>query len=89
MSRAKKRRRDRSKKRRAKRVEKMAVRIRALSDEMRARSKARQAVDASDMPEGLKMWLGVLVDPAGAAQKLVRDKMREAGVTLPSEEEKE
>ena len=88
MSRAKKSRKIRSANRRAKRFAKLSERARAMYEEQRERSKARQLIESSDAPEEVKMALGMLVDPLGSMHSLIQRIGREAGVDLaPKEEE--
>jgi hypothetical protein len=38
--------------------------------DQKERSDVREAIEAADLPEGVKMFVGFLVDPLGAAQVL-------------------
>lgn len=87
MSRAKKSRKIRSAHRRTKRLARTLRRARALVEDQRQRSEARQLVNESDLPPEVKRALGLLVDPLGTAHEIINEVMREAGVPPREEDE--
>lgn len=77
MGRAKKIRKARSERRRARRFDQNLKRAHAIIAEHREHAEARKAIEASDMPDGLKKLLGILVDPAGSAHEMVVEHVTE------------